>query len=134
MMSYSNYGTRNQDFEVWGKSVVLPMAGKVVTVQRDVSILQTSSENINTYFVFQEIDNAPDVNAAVEVEDAADGSEVDLQELPQNMIEVEVGGAGSPFLLRLIHFKQSTIPDTITVILLGLGAVRPWVINLTKQK
>ena len=39
MMSYSNYGTRNQDFEVWGKSVVLPMAGKVVTVQRDVSIL-----------------------------------------------------------------------------------------------
>jgi len=97
MMSYSNYGTRNQDFEVWGKSVVLPMAGKVVTVQRD------------------EIDNAPDVNAAVEVEDAADGSEVDLQELPQNMIEVEVGGAGSPFLLRLIHFKQSTIPDTITV-------------------
>ena len=48
MMSYSNYGTRNQDFEVWGKSVVLPMAGKVVTVQRDVSILgQTSAENIN---------------------------------------------------------------------------------------
>merc|ERR1711936_403959 len=77
MMSYSNYGTRNQDFEVWGKSVVLPMAGKVVTVQRD------------------EIDNAPDVNAAVEVEDAADGSEVDLQELPQNMIEVVVGETGN---------------------------------------
>ena len=76
----------------------------------------------------QEIDNAPDVNAAVEVEDAADGSEVDLQELPQNMIEVEVGGAGSPFLLRLIHFKQSTIPDTITVILMVLVVVRPWLI------
>ena len=36
MMSYSNYGTRNTDFEVFQKTVILPMDGKVVTVVREV--------------------------------------------------------------------------------------------------
>ena len=36
MMSYAHFGTRNTDFEVFGKSVILPMDGRVVTVVRNV--------------------------------------------------------------------------------------------------
>ena len=43
------------------------------------------------------------------------GSDVDLEERPQNMIELEVGGDGSPFLLRLIHFQRDSIPASIQV-------------------
>jgi len=97
MMSYSHFGTRNTDFEVFGKQVILPMDGRVVTVVRN------------------EIDNDPNLNAAVEIEDHENGSEVDLEEKPQNIVELEVGGEGSPFLLRLIHMKQDSIPMDINV-------------------
>ena len=33
----SGYGTRNSDYEVFGKTVICPMYGRVVTVERDVS-------------------------------------------------------------------------------------------------
>ena len=36
MMSYSHFGTKNTDFEVFQKTVLLPMNGKVVTVVREV--------------------------------------------------------------------------------------------------
>ena len=39
MMSYSHFGTRNTDFEVFQKTVILPMDGKVVTVVREVHFL-----------------------------------------------------------------------------------------------
>ena len=64
---------------------------------------------------FKEIDNDPDINAAVEIEDHENGSEVDLEEKPHNMVEVEIGGEGSPFLLRLLHLKQDTVPMDIHV-------------------
>jgi hypothetical protein len=44
MMSYENYGTRNTDFEVFGKNVVLPMKGKVVTVNRNVSEIKRNTQ------------------------------------------------------------------------------------------
>jgi len=97
MMSYAHFGTRNTDFEVFGKSIILPMNGRVVTVVRN------------------EIDNEPNLNAAVEIEDHENGSEVDLEEKPHNMVEIEIGGEGSPFLLRLLHLKQDTIPLDIQV-------------------
>lgn len=97
MMSYSNYGTRNNDFEVFGKQVIMPMSGRVVTVIRN------------------QVDNTPDLTAAVEMDDHQTGIDVDLTELPQNIIEVEIGGIGSPFLLRLIHMKRNTIPSDINV-------------------
>jgi len=97
MLSYEHYGTRNTDFEVFGKNVIIPMSGTVVTV------------------VSHEADNDPDLDAAVEMEDHSSGSEVDLEEKPQNMIEVAIGGTGSPFLLRLIHFKQDTVSSDIQV-------------------
>jgi len=97
MMSYSHYGTQNTDFEVFGKQVILPMDGRVVTVVRN------------------EIDNDPNLNAAVEIEDHENGSEVDLEEKPQNIVELEIGGEGSPFLLRLIHMKQNSVPMDINV-------------------
>jgi len=97
MMSYSHYGTHNTDFEVFGKQVILPMDGRVVTVVRN------------------EIDNDPNLNAAVEIEDHENGSEVDLEEKPQNIVELEIGGEGSPFLLRLIHMKQNSVPMDINV-------------------
>jgi len=97
MMSYSHFGTRNTDFEVFQKTVILPMDGKVVTVVRE------------------EIDNDPDIDAAVELADHENGSEVDLEEKPQNMVELEIGGEGSPFLLRLLHLKQNSIPSDIQV-------------------
>ena len=39
MMSYSNYGTKNTDFEVFQKTVILPMNGRVVTLVREVHFL-----------------------------------------------------------------------------------------------
>ena len=50
------------------------------------------------------------------MEDHITGSKINLEEKPQNMIEVEIGGEGSPFLLRLIHFKQDTVESSIKVI------------------
>ena len=38
---------------------------------------------------------------------------MDLEEKPQNMVELEIGGEGSPFLLRLLHLKQNSIPSDI---------------------
>ena len=43
MMSYSHFGTKNTDYEVFGKNVVLPMSGKAVTVISGVSILNIIS-------------------------------------------------------------------------------------------
>ena len=59
---------------------------------------------------------------------------MDLEEKPHNMVEVEVGelctvlcctvqctvcvqvgGAGSPFLLRLLHLRHNTVPSDIAV-------------------
>ena len=61
---------------------------------------------------------------------------MDLEERPHNMVEVEVGGAsctvqystaqystvcvqvggaGSPFLLRLLHLRHNTVPSDIAV-------------------
>ena len=42
MLSYNHYGTQNNDFEVFGKTVILPMDGKVVTVISQVSSLHFS--------------------------------------------------------------------------------------------
>ena len=36
-----------------------------------------------------------------------------MEEKPQNIIELEIGGEGSPFLLRLLHLKQNSIPSDI---------------------
>ena len=118
MMSYSHYGTRNTDFEVFQKTVILPMDGKVVTVVREVYFYPDcanvkSSHSIALNCQFQEIDNDPDIDAAVELTDHENGSEVDLEEKPQNMVELEIGGEGSPFLLRLLHLKQNSIPSDI---------------------
>ena len=118
MLSYSHYGTRNTDFEVFQKTVILPMDGKVVTVVREVYFYPDcanvkSSHSIALNCQFQEIDNDPDIDAAVELADHENGSEVDLEEKPQNMVELEIGGEGSPFLLRLLHLKQNSIPSDI---------------------
>jgi len=95
MMSYRNLGRHNTDYEVWGKTVQLPMAGTVVTA------------------VEKEVDNEPDMDAAVDLGDQEGGQGVDLEELPQNMIELRVGGPNSPFLLRMIHLKHNSIPSDI---------------------
>ena len=55
MMSYSGYGVRNNQFAVWGRDTYLPMAGTVVTA------------------VEEEVDNLPDMTAAVDMEDAQTG-------------------------------------------------------------
>jgi len=97
MLSYAGMGAKNEDFAVWGRKIRLPMGGKIVTA------------------VKKEIDNVPDINAAIDLEDNPGGDGVDLKEKPQNMIEVQVGGNSSQFLLRLIHLKQDSIPNTIKV-------------------
>jgi len=96
MMSYSYYGTRNTDYAVWGKVVRMPMAGEIVTA------------------VEKEVDNTPNMTAAVDLEDNADGGNT-VEEKPQNMIEIKVGGSSSRFLCRLIHLKQNSIPNHIHV-------------------
>merc|ERR1712037_338139 len=76
---------QNNQFYVWGKEVYLPFDGVVTSA--------------NSSFP----DNVPDITAAVEIEDAEDGSAVDLEERPSNGVEVTPGG---PFLLRLLHFRH----------------------------
>ena len=91
------------------------MAGRVVSVVRSVRAHSLKFWKRVKVLLLKEIDNDPDINAAVEIEDHDNGSEVDLEEKPHNMVEVEIGGEGSPFLLRLLHLKQDTIPLDIQV-------------------
>ena len=62
------------------------------------------------------MDNTPNITKAVEWDDHQSGLDVDLEQLPQNLVEIEIGGIGSPFLLRLIHQKKNTIPSNIKVV------------------
>ena len=79
-------------FYVWGKEVYLPFDGVVVTADSGFP------------------DHAPNTTAAVEMEDHEDGSSVDLEEQPHNGVEISPGG---PFLLRLLHFKQNSVPADV---------------------
>jgi len=97
MMTYAHFGNKLTDFEVFGSNIILPMPGKVLTSIRN------------------EIDNLPDLTAAVELMDHEDGRDVDLEEKPQNMVELEIGGTGSPAMLRLLHMKEGSIPQNIQV-------------------
>merc|ERR1719242_1358430 len=97
-MSYTGLGERNNQYAIWDVNVLLPMAGTVVTR------------------VEKEIDNLPDITAAIDMGDHQDGSDVELEEKPQNLVEIKpIQGLESPFLLRLIHLRQNTIPDNIKI-------------------
>ena len=98
MMSYSGLGDRNNQYTVWNRNVLLPMPGRIVTR------------------VEKEVDNDPDIVAAINLADHTSGQDVDLEEKPQNMIELKPAiGRDSPFLLRLIHLRQNSIPSSIKV-------------------
>lgn len=98
MMTYTGYGAKNNQYAIWGVNTLLPMPGKIVTR------------------VEKEVDNPPDLIAAVDMGDHENGRDVDLEEKPQNLVEVKpLLGLDSPFLLRLIHLKQNSIPDNIQV-------------------
>ena len=81
-MTYSYYGTRLTDFAVYGLDCYLPLGGKVVSVARSNP------------------DNTPDIITAVDFGILTTGSEANLEELPNNGVEITPGG---PFLLRVIH-------------------------------
>ena len=85
MYTYSGYGSRLRDFAVFGLDVYLPLGGIVTHVGRSNP------------------DNAPDMTNAVGMGEAEDGTEVELEEKPNNGVEVTPGG---PFLLRVIHQQQ----------------------------
>lgn len=97
LMTYSRFGERNTDYEIFGKNVLLPISGRIVLA------------------VDKEEDNPPDLSAAIELSDCESGQEVDLTEKPQNGVEVEVGGLGSPCKLRLLHLQQNSIPPDVQV-------------------
>ena len=84
-MTYSNLGQNLTDFASFGLKLHLPLNGKVVSVNRT------------------EKDHDPDVVSAVEFEALNSGSEADLEEKPNNCVEVTPGG---PFLFRMLHQKQ----------------------------
>ena len=94
MMTYSGLGEENSDFAVWGRRVSLAMEGEVVTVVRG------------------EVDNPPDLVAAIDLTDPEEG-EPGVEEKPQNLVELRVGGATSPFLLRMIHMQQDSVSEEI---------------------
>ena len=98
-MTYTGLGEKNDQFAVWDRNVVLPMAGKIVTK------------------VEGEIDNSPDLRAAIDLADHKEGRHVTLTEKPQNIIELKpMKGKESPFLLRMIHLRQNSIPSSIQVV------------------
>lgn len=60
------------------------------------------------------VDNTPDIVAAIDLNDHTDGKAVTLEEKPHNLIEMKPSkGKSSPFLLRIIHLRQNSIPDNI---------------------
>ncbi len=93
-LSYRYPGTQNRDFFVFGKRIYLPFGGRVTLVDRDFP------------------DNPPNIDGAVEIEDNEDGTTVDLEEQPHNAVEITPGG---PFILRLLHLQDGTIPQNIEV-------------------
>ena len=106
MMTYSGYGAKNNQYAIWEVNTLLPMPGKIVTR------------------VEKEVDNPPDLIAAVDMGDHENGRDVDLEEKPQNLVEIKpLLGLDSPFLLRLIHLKQNSIPDNIQVRVLSRGTI-----------
>ena len=57
-------------------------------------------------------DNVPDLDAAVDLSDHETGNDVRLKEKPHNAVEITPGG---PFLLRMLHLKQGSIPESVRV-------------------
>jgi hypothetical protein len=92
-LSYKWTANQNKNFYMFGKIVFLSMDGTVTLVDSKYS------------------DNDPNVVFAVKIEDAESGAEVDLQELPHNGVEIDPSG---PFLLRMLHLKEGTVPNNIT--------------------
>ena len=97
-MTYKDLGKENNQFAVWNRRIVLPMSGKIVTR------------------VEKEIDNAPNLTAAIDLQDHENGKDVALEEKPQNLLEIKpLNGQKSPFLLRMIHLRQNSIPADVKV-------------------
>ena len=97
-MTYTKKGERNEDYAIWNRAVMLPIAGKIVTR------------------IESAIDNSPNLAAAVDLEDHRDGKGVILEEKLQNLIEAKpIKGQNSPFLLRMIHLRHNSIPANIEV-------------------
>lgn len=94
MMSYSNLGKKLTDYAIFGKNAYLPMSGTVTKITRAFS------------------DNPPDIVTAIDFEDFNNGGEADLVERPSNDVEISPGG---PFVLRMMHFKQHSIPLFLAV-------------------
>ena len=65
--------------------------------------------------VSQKEDNDPDILAAIGLADVGSGNHVTLEEKQHNLLDLAVGGERSPFLLRLLHLKKHSIPDSIQV-------------------
>ena len=83
--SYSGYGTRLRDFAVYGLDVYLPFSGTVASV------------------TISNPDNTPELITAVEFGALEVGSEANLEEKPNNGVEITPGG---PFMLRVLHQQQ----------------------------
>lgn len=84
-MTYSGLGQELTDYAAFGRQLGLPLSGIVSKVMRSHP------------------DNPPDLIAAIEFTALDNGNEADLDEKPNNGVEVSPGG---PFLLRILHQKQ----------------------------
>ena len=80
-MTYTGLGEKNDQFAVWDRNVVLPMAGKIVTK------------------VEGEIDNSPDLRAAIDLADHKEGRHVTLTE-KQGRPPIFLMGGSAPILPR----------------------------------
>ena len=85
MMTYQNLGQALTDFAVYGLRLHLPLDGVIHQIIRT------------------EMDQRPDLIAAIEFEELENGSQADLEEKVNNGVEVTPGG---PFLLRMLHQKH----------------------------
>ena len=88
MMTYTNLGQRLTDFAAFGLKLHLPLSGTVHKTLKN------------------ELDQAPDLIAAIEFEELDSGNQANLTEKPHNCVEVTPGG---PFLLRMLHQKHVRI-------------------------
>ena len=91
MMTYQNLGQALTDFQVFGLRLHLPLDGVIHQIIRT------------------EMDQRPDLIAAIEFEELENGSQADLEEKVNNGVEVTPGG---PFLLRMLHQKHVRITSS----------------------
>ena len=109
MYTYSHFGRKLSDFEVYGMDIFLPLRYQLnchsllIILRNSVSKKMNVFSGLVTLVARNNSDNEPDFESAINMNEFESGTEADLTEKPHNAVEVTPGG---PFLLRVLHQQE----------------------------